>query len=187
MEFAKSTESITARKDLPNTEGQDAVVPKAGTTVAHAVPVRGAANKPTSTDRNSDASLCSAEVCSGSALNPRHHAKSGQGPGTESPAAAKPPCLLLLTQYRLIVTSNSGAASIVGATPFAGRPLTLPKLASIGSIASRGIARIAVLDGRALSAVICCETDILVSGSTVRTLAPQHSRMPRQVALINHR
>jgi len=65
-----------------------------------------------------------------------------------APAAAKPPCLLLLTQYRLIVTSNSGAASIAGASPFAGRPPTLPRRASIGSIASRGIARTAVPEGR---------------------------------------
>src|SRR5579864_5458755 len=80
-------------------------------------------------------------------LSPVTTLKVGRGPGTESPAAAKPlEGLLLLTQYRLIVTSNSGAASIAGATPFAGRLLTLPRRASIGSIASRGIARSAVLD-----------------------------------------
>jgi hypothetical protein len=80
----ESTEHITESKHLPNTEGQDAVVHKTGTTVAHSVPVRGAANKPTSTDRNSVASLCSAGPCSGNDLNVHHHAKSGpevQEPG----------------------------------------------------------------------------------------------------------
>ena len=89
MEFAKSTESIAARKDLSNTEGQDAVVHQTGTTVAHSVPVRGAANKPESSDRKSDVSLCSAEVCSGSALNPHHHAKSGQGSGDGVPGGGE--------------------------------------------------------------------------------------------------
>jgi hypothetical protein len=89
MEFAKSPESLAARKHLPDTEGQDAVVHQTGTTVAHSVPVRGAANKPTSADRKSDASLCSAEVCSGSALNPHHHAKSGQGSGDGVPGGGE--------------------------------------------------------------------------------------------------
>jgi hypothetical protein len=89
MEFAKSPESLAARKHLPDTEGQDAVVHQTGTTVAHSVPVRGAANKPTSADRKSDASLCSAEVCSGSALNPYHHAKSGQGSGDGVPGGGE--------------------------------------------------------------------------------------------------
>ncbi len=89
MEFAKSAESLAARKHLPNTEGQDAVVHQTGTTVAHSVPVRGAANKPTSADRKSDASLCSAEVCSGSPSNPHHHAKSGQGSGDGVPGGGE--------------------------------------------------------------------------------------------------
>ena len=89
MAFAKSTGSNATRKDLPNAERQDAVVHQTGTTVAHSVPVRGAANKPTSADRKSDASLCSAEVCSGSALNPHHHAKSGPGSGGGTPGGGE--------------------------------------------------------------------------------------------------
>src|SRR6266567_669164 len=100
MEFAESTESVATRKDLPNTEGQDAVVPKTGTTVAHSVPVRGAANKPTSADRKSDASLCSAEVCSGSALNPHHHAKSGLGSGDRVPGGGEAAVLSSLDQIQ---------------------------------------------------------------------------------------
>jgi hypothetical protein len=96
MESAKSTEHIAAHKDLPNAERQDAVVHQTGTTVAHSVPVRGAANKPTSADRKSDASLCSAEVCGGG-LFPHHHAKSGQGAGDGVPgggeAAVRPSSL----------------------------------------------------------------------------------------------
>lgn len=89
MEFTTSTESIFARKDPPSTERQDAVVHQTGTTVAHSVPVRGAANKPTSADRKSDASLCSAEVCNGFDLNPHHHAKSGQGSGDGVPGGGE--------------------------------------------------------------------------------------------------
>src|SRR2546422_11056947 len=89
MDFTKSTERVAARKILLNTERQDAVVHQTGTTVAHSVPVRGAANKPTSADRKSDASLCSAEVCSGSALNSHHHAKSGQGSGDGVPGGGE--------------------------------------------------------------------------------------------------
>ena len=89
MEFEKSTERIAARKDLPNTEGQDAVVHKTGTTVAHSVPVRGAANKPTSADRKSDAFLCSADICEGSGLVTHHHAKSGQESGDGVPGGGK--------------------------------------------------------------------------------------------------
>src|SRR5258708_30669934 len=89
MEFANSAGSVAPRKDMPNTERQDAVVHQTGTTVAHSVPVRGAANKPTSADRKSDASLCSAELCSGSALNPHHHAKSGQGSGDGVPGGGQ--------------------------------------------------------------------------------------------------
>jgi len=61
-----------------STDGQDAVVHKTGITVAHSVPVRGAANKPTSAERNSDAYLCSADICSG---HIHHHDKSGRGLG----------------------------------------------------------------------------------------------------------
>src|ERR1035441_7665200 len=81
MEFANSAGSIAPRKYLPNAERQDAVVHQTGTTVAHSVPVRGAANKPRRADRKSDASLCSADTCSGVDLDPHHHAKSGQGSG----------------------------------------------------------------------------------------------------------
>jgi hypothetical protein len=84
MDFA----SPTHRKNLPNTEGQDAVVHQTGTTVAHSVPVRGAANKPTRTDRKSDASLCSVDACSGSTAN-HHHAKSGQGSGDGVPGGGE--------------------------------------------------------------------------------------------------
>jgi hypothetical protein len=124
MDFAKSHESIAARKDLPNTEGQDAVVPKTGTTVAHSVPVRGAANKPTSADRNSDASLCSAEVCSGSASNPTHHAKSGQGSGDGVPgggvAAVRVPTLdpIQINRNRLLGRGkHCGRYTVRGETP----------------------------------------------------------------------
>lgn len=93
----ESTKHIAESKHLPNTEGQDAVVHQTGTTVAHSVPVRGAANKPISADRKSDASLYSAETCSGSAPNHHHHAKSGQGSGDGVPgggeAAVKPSSL----------------------------------------------------------------------------------------------
>jgi hypothetical protein len=89
MDSANSSESIIVRKHLPNTGGQDAVVHQTGTTVAHSVPVRGAANKPTSADRKSDASLCSADVCSGFDLNSHHHAKSGQGSGDGVPGGGE--------------------------------------------------------------------------------------------------
>lgn len=85
MEFAKPSES----RHLPNTEGQDAAVHQTGTTVDHSVPVRGAANRPRSADRKSDASLYSAEVCSGFDLNPHHHAKSGQGSGDGVPGGGE--------------------------------------------------------------------------------------------------
>jgi hypothetical protein len=88
MDFANAPESLDC-KHLPNTERQDAVVHQTGTTVAHSVPVRGAANKPTSADRKSDASLCSADVCGGSALIPHHHAKSGQGSGDGVPGSGE--------------------------------------------------------------------------------------------------
>jgi hypothetical protein len=90
----ESTEH-TESKHLPNTEGQDAVVHKTGTTVAHSVPVRGAANKPTSADRKSDASLYSADACCGSALNPHHHAKSGQGSGDGVPGGGEAAVVLI--------------------------------------------------------------------------------------------
>ena len=88
MDFANSPESIRC-SNLLNAERQDAVVHQTGTTVAHSVPVRGAANKPPSADRKSDASLCSADVCGGSVLNPYHHAKSGQGSGDGVPGGGE--------------------------------------------------------------------------------------------------
>jgi hypothetical protein len=95
--------STAKSKHLLNTERQDAVVHKTGITVAHSVPVRGAANKPTSADRKSDASLYSAEACSGGATNPYYHAKSGQGSGdgvTGGGAAAVPSSLDLVRTNR---------------------------------------------------------------------------------------
>jgi hypothetical protein len=77
----ESTGQTRAGRDLPNTEGQDVVVHKTGTTVDHSVPVRGAANRPARADRNSAASLCSAEICSGNTAPVPHHAKSGPGSG----------------------------------------------------------------------------------------------------------
>ena len=77
MKLADSIAETEARKARPNTGRQAAVVHQTGTTVAHSVPVRGAAHKPTRTDRKSDASLCSAEVCSGGVDSTSHHAKSG--------------------------------------------------------------------------------------------------------------
>ncbi len=84
----ESTGQTAAGRDLLNTAGQDAVVHKTGTTVAHSVPVRGATNKPTSADRKSDASLCSANICSGNAVT-IHHAKSGQGSGDGVPGGGE--------------------------------------------------------------------------------------------------
>ena len=52
--------------------------------------MRGAANKPTSADRKSDASLCSAEVCDEAGFAP-HHAKSGQGSGDGVPGGGEAP------------------------------------------------------------------------------------------------
>jgi hypothetical protein len=88
MDFANSPENLDC-KHLPNTERQDAVVHQTGTTVAHSVPVRGAANKPGSADRKSDASLCSADGCGRSALIPNHHAKRGQGAGDGVPGGGE--------------------------------------------------------------------------------------------------
>src|SRR4051794_2974192 len=84
---SKTSEHVANCKDLPNTDGQDAVVHQTGTTVAHSVPVRGAANKPISSDRTSDASLCSADLCTRNTPDPLHphHAKSGQGSGDGDP------------------------------------------------------------------------------------------------------
>jgi hypothetical protein len=83
----ESTQQTSAGRDLSNTAGQDAVVHKTGITVAHSVPVRGAANKPTSADRNSDASLCSADPCT--TLPSHYHAKSGQGSGDGVPGGGE--------------------------------------------------------------------------------------------------
>jgi hypothetical protein len=88
MDFANSPEYLDC-KHLPNTERQDAVVHQTGTTVAHSVPVRGAANKPTSADRKSDASLYSTDVCSGFDVYHYHHAKSGQGSGDGVPGSGE--------------------------------------------------------------------------------------------------
>lgn len=85
----ESTGNTANSKHPPNTGGQDAVVHQTGTTVAHSVPVRGAANKPTSADRKSDAPLCSADARSGNAPYPHHHAKSGQGAGGGTPGGGE--------------------------------------------------------------------------------------------------
>jgi hypothetical protein len=50
-------------RNLPRAEGQDAVVIQTGKTVVHSVPVLDAANKPTTADRKSEASLPSADSC----------------------------------------------------------------------------------------------------------------------------
>jgi hypothetical protein len=76
-ELVESTVPSESSRTLPNAEGQDAVVHQTGTTVARSVPVRGAANKPPRADRNSDASLCSADSCKVGSFN-SHHAKSGR-------------------------------------------------------------------------------------------------------------
>jgi hypothetical protein len=96
----ESTRQTAAGRDLLNTAGQDAVVHKTGTTVAHSVPVRGAANKPTSADRKSDASLCSADICSGNALTIHHHAKSGQGSGDGVPGGGEAAVVSSLDQIQ---------------------------------------------------------------------------------------
>jgi hypothetical protein len=49
---------------------------------AHSVPVGDAANAPTSDDRESDASLCSAEIRDANAFNPITTLTAGKGPGT---------------------------------------------------------------------------------------------------------
>ena len=102
-EFVESNGYTATGRNLPNAAGQDAVVHRTGTTVAHSVPVRGAANKPTRADRNSDAFLRSADACSGNALPTRYHAKSGQGSGDRVPggaAGARVCCLDQIQVYR---------------------------------------------------------------------------------------
>lgn len=133
MDFTTSTKSILARKDPSSTGRQDAVVHQTGTTVAHSVPVRGAANKPTSADRKSDASLCSADPCAGGKVVPPYHAKSGQGSGDGVPgggeAAERVTSLDSIqinrnTSYEKVLAStsvgrnkNCGRFTVVGTSP----------------------------------------------------------------------
>jgi hypothetical protein len=107
------------RNDLPNTERRDAVVHQTGSTVAHSVPVRGAANTPTSSDRNSDASLCSADSCGDASTH--HHAKSGQGSGDGVPGggtAAEVPCF---NQIQINRNSPPGRSKHCGKFSFRGQ------------------------------------------------------------------
>ena len=64
--------------------------------------------------------------------------KLDRGLGTESPSAAKPPCILLLTKYRVIVTNASNEGSIAEGFQCADSCLALGSRGSTDSPASRG-------------------------------------------------
>jgi len=80
--------------------------------------------------------------------------KVGRGPGTESPVAAKPPRLLLLTKYRLIVTRSWAGTSIVAGSRCAARLRTLRKRDSFASTANAGIVRVAPPTKRSSSSTL---------------------------------